>query len=198
MGKSTTAQMFRDAGIPVWDADATVHELYSCGGAAVEPVSKIAPSVLIDGAIDRLRLSEEVAANPNLLTDLEKIVHPLVAQNRSKFLSSSGSDIVVVDVPLLFETGTHKSVDAIVVVSTNPTEQKRRVLMRDGMTEEKFEALLSRQYPDQKKREEAHYIVDSTTLEGARKDVQTIIRKIRGELRNAGNRPGHRDNGVRS
>ncbi|MGR3514719.1 MAG: dephospho-CoA kinase [Paracoccaceae bacterium] len=182
MGKSTTANMFRDAGVPVWDADETVHRLYDEGGAAVAPVAALVPAALREGRIDRAVLSDAIKENPDLLPQIEGLVHPLVAQKRAKFIASSKAEIIVLDIPLLFEIGAAQDVDAVVVVSTSAAEQRRRVLARANMTEEKFEALLARQYPDEKKRAEAHYIIDTTTLEAAQADLQYILKDIRSRL----------------
>lgn len=182
MGKSTTANMFRDAGVPVWDADETVHRLYDEGGAAVGPVAALVPTALRENRIDRAVLSDAIKGNPDLLPQIEDLVHPLVAQERAKFIASSRAEIIVLDIPLLFEIGAAQDVDAVVVVSTSAAEQRRRVLARANMTEEKFEALLARQYPDEKKRAEAHYVIDTTTLEAAQADLQYILKDIRSRL----------------
>ena len=182
MGKSTTANMFRDAGVPVWDADETVHRLYDEGGAAVGPVAALVPTALRENRIDRAVLSDAIKGNPDLLPQIEDVVHPLVAQERGKFIASSQAEIIVLDIPLLFEIGAAQDVDAVVVVSTSAAEQRRRVLARANMTEEKFEALLARQYPDEKKRAEAHYVIDTTTLEAAQADLQYILKDIRSRL----------------
>jgi len=185
MGKSTTADMFRDQNIPVWDADETVHRLYGPGGRAVAEIAKIAPDAVVSGSVDRSRLSEAISKRPSLLQELEGIVHPMVAEDRATFIAVSDADIVVVDIPLLFETGAAKHVDAVVVVSTSAEEQRQRVLAREGMTDDKFTALLARQYPDHLKRAEADYIIDTATLDGARRDVQSTLEQIKNGLRNA-------------
>ena len=197
MGKSTTAAMFREEGIPVWDADAAVHRLYSVGGAAVQPVSKEFPAALRDGSIDRARLSSEVVGNPEALRHLESIVHPLVRQDREAFISNAAVDVVVVDIPLLFETGSEAEVDVIAVASASPEEQRRRVLDRPGMTEAKLDAILARQVPDPEKRARADYVIDTSSLEAARRDVQNVLRDIQ-DKRHAGNRARHGNDGIRS
>ena len=185
MGKSTTASMFRDLGIPVWDADETVHKLYSAGGAAVPLIEVEFPNTVIDGAVRRDLLSRHLAENPEALGKIEKIVHPLVAASREEFLRSAKEPIVVLDIPLLFEIGAKGSVDCVLVVSTSAQEQRRRVLERPGMTEEKFEQLLSRQYPDEKKRAEADFVVDTTTLESAKTGIHHALERIRAKLNDA-------------
>ncbi|PPD46530.1 MAG: dephospho-CoA kinase [Methylocystis sp.] len=180
MGKSTTAQMFREAGAPVLDSDQIVHDLYR--GAAVTPIEAAFPGVAVNGAIDRGRLAERVLGDPAALKRLEDIVHPLVWAARDAFLKEQeekGARIVVYDVPLLFETGADKTVDAIVVVSAPEDVQKARVLARPGMTEEKFAAILAKQVPDEEKRARADFVVHTEKgLEAARAEVQEILRAL--------------------
>ncbi|GJL89747.1 MAG: dephospho-CoA kinase [Minwuia thermotolerans] len=186
MGKSATAEMFRAAGVPVWDADAAVHEIYARGGRAVEPVRARFPDAVVDGAVDRERLSAEVVGNDAAIRDLEKIVHPLVGEHRAAFRAeadAAGADIVVVDVPLLFETGGEKKVDAVVVVSADAEQQRVRVLARPGMSEAKFEAILARQTPDAEKRARADHVVDtSVTLAETEAQVRALVAEMRAKL----------------
>lgn len=183
MGKSATAAMFRAAGVPVWDADAAVHEIYARGGKAVEPVRQRFPDAVVDGAVDRERLSAEVVGNDAAIRDLEAIVHPLVGEHRAAFRAradAEGAEIVVVDVPLLFETGGEKKVDAVVVVSARPEQQRERVLARPGMSAAKFEAILARQTPDAEKRARADHVIDtSLTLAETEAQVQALVAALR-------------------
>lgn len=185
MGKSTTAQMFADEGCAVWDADAAVHRLYAPGGAAVSPLSDRFPKAIEDGAVSRDRLKSIIAADPDALSQIEKIVHPLVAGDRAAFIASADSDIVVLDIPLLFETGADKKMDANVVVSVAADVQRARVLERPGMTEDHFEQILGRQMPDAEKRTRADYIVITDTLDHAREQVADIVQDIRQRTGNA-------------
>lgn len=177
MGKSTTAQMFREAGAPVLDSDQIVHDLYR--GEAVAPIETEFPGVVRDGAVDREKLAERVLGDPDALRRLEAIVHPLVWAARDRFLreqEEKGARIVVYDVPLLFETGADKTVDAIVVVSAPEDVQKARVLARPGMTEEKFAAILAKQVPDAEKRARADFVVHTDKgLDAAREEVRAIL-----------------------
>ena len=162
MGKSATSQMFRDAGVPVYDADAAVHRLYE--GAAVEPVRAHFPTAVLDGRVDRAILSKLVLGDTAALKRLEGIVHPLVGADRLGFLAkcrSVGAPACVLDVPLLFETGGERNVDVVAVVSTTLDEQQRRVLARPDMTMEKFLAIRAKQTPDEEKRRRAHCVIDS-------------------------------------
>lgn len=183
MGKSTTAAMFRDAGIAVYDADAAVHRLYDQGGGAVGPVGAAFPGAVSDGAIDREALRQAVLADPDALTRLNAIVHPLVGADRAEFFAQAqarGDELVVLDVPLLFETGGHVQVDAIVVASAPAGVQRERVLARPGMTPERLDALLARQMADADKRARAHFVVDTAQgLEPARRQVAEIIAALR-------------------
>lgn len=185
MGKSTTAKMLADEGIPVWDADKAVERLYGAGGAAVRPISVAFPDAVSDGEVSKKRLKKIIAANPNALSRIETIVHPLVARDREDFIAHSNTDIVVVEIPLLFELGTQKQVDAVAVVSTDAKTQKARALARPGMTEELLETILAKQMPDEEKRERADYIIPTDTLEVARAATLDMIDKIRKGLANA-------------
>ncbi|MEM7722634.1 MAG: dephospho-CoA kinase [Pseudomonadota bacterium] len=181
MGKSTTAQLFRDLGIPVWDADDTVHRLYGIGGAAVSPIADRIPAAVSAGVVDRDALKAALARDPSLITDLETIVHPLVAADRSDFIARHADNpLVVVDVPLLFETGGDASVDATLVVTVPVDVQRDRVLSRPGMTEDQFDMLLSRQLPDADKRARADYIIETNTLDQTRADVTALVKTLSG------------------
>ncbi len=183
MGKSATAAMFRDAGLPVYDADAAVHQIYEPGGSAVEPLNQAFPGVVTDGRVDRAKLRERVLNNPDAMKMLEQIVHPLVGETQIQFRKSaieSGSDMMVLDIPLLFETGGDKRVDFTIVVTTTPDEQKMRVLARPGMTEDDFEAILAKQMPDAEKRKRADFIINTRIdLEYARAQVDALIAGLR-------------------
>ncbi|MFM9152197.1 MAG: dephospho-CoA kinase [Methylocystis sp.] len=180
MGKSTTAQLFRDEGIAVFDSDAIVHELYQ--GTAVEPIAQSFPQVLENGVINRAKLADIVLKNPQALKQVEEIVHPLVWSERDKFFKANqeiGANLVVYDIPLLFEKGVDSSVDVIVVVSATSETQKARVLARPGMTVEKFEALKSKQMSDLEKRARADFIIDTSLgLESARQQVHQILETL--------------------
>ena len=183
MGKSTTAAMFRAAGVPVYDADAAVHDLYDVGGLAVEPVGDAFPGVVKDGRVDREALRQAVLTDPEALKRLNVIVHPLVGQDRIGFFQSAeaaGVDVVVLDIPLLFETGGHANVDAIVVASAPATMQRERVLARPGMTPDRLDAILAQQMADADKRARAHFVVDTSRgLDPAREQVLQIIAAVR-------------------
>lgn len=182
MGKSTTANMFRAEGVPVHDADATVHALYA--GRATPMIESAFPGTVVDGQVDRARLGDRVIGNPKEMRRLEAIVHPLVREEERMFLSqarSAGARLVVLDVPLLLETGGERRVDAVVVVSASAEVQRSRVLGRPGMTLERFNAILAKQMPDEEKRRRAHVIVDTGRgLEAARRQVRDIVTILSG------------------
>jgi dephospho-CoA kinase len=177
MGKSTTAKMFAEAGVPVHDSDEAVHRLYA--GRAGPLVEAAFPGVTVDGRIDRTLLGQRVIGNPEAIRHLESIIHPLVRADADAFLQrhrSAGAKIAVLDIPLLFETGGRGRVDKVVVVTAPPDLQRARVLARPGMTADKFEAILSRQVPDAEKRRLADYVVDTGAgMEAARKAVAGIV-----------------------
>ncbi len=185
MGKSTTAKIFAEEGCDIWDADAAVHRLYGKGGAAVAPLREKFPQAIVDGAVSRNLLKDILRTKPEALKIIEAIVHPLVSQDRALFLSQSEADICVLDIPLLFETGAEVHMDATVCVTVDADTQKQRVMSRGKMSEEMFRTILSKQMPDHEKREKADYVVKTDTLEHARKQVQSILRQIRGKLANA-------------
>ena len=182
MGKSTTAAMFREAGIPVYDADAEVHKAYDVGGAAVEPVGAAFPGVVREGRIDREELRKRVLGNPEALKVLNGIVHPIVGRARAAVFEAAqaqGADMVILDVPLIFETGGEKNMHKVIVVSAPPEMQRARVLAREGMTPERLDAILAQQVPDAEKRARADFIVDSGQgFEAAREQVREILRRV--------------------
>jgi dephospho-CoA kinase len=183
MGKSTTSAIFQAEGVPVYDSDAAVHALYAAGGAAVGPVEEAFPGVVVKGAIARAKLSAAVVGNSEALTMLEAIVHPLVGAHRIGFFETAtaeGHEIVVLDIPLLFETGGEKKVDKVVVVSAPADVQRTRVLARPEMTPEKFEAILARQTPDAEKRARADFVIDTSQgLDHARDQVRDLLTLLR-------------------
>lgn len=179
MGKSTTAQMFRDLGHPVWDADQAVHRLYAPGGLAVAPVAAAFPAALAQGGIDRGALRTALAADPAALARLEGIVHPLVARDRQDFLARHvGAPLVVLDIPLLFESAHSPDLDGVAVVSTDPATQAARVLARPGMTRDTLAMILARQMPDADKRARADWIIPTDSLDGARAAVARIVNEV--------------------
>ena len=182
MGKSTVSVMFREAGAPVFDSDEAVHRLYS--GPAAAEIDEAFPGVLVDGAVDRGRLSERVLNDPVALARLEAIVHPKVADSREKFLkeaAAAGRRVVVIDIPLLFEAGADKSVDLIVVVSAPEPVQKARALLRKGMTEARFAAIVAKQTPDREKRRRAHFVIETDCpFEKTRAKTRGLLRSVAG------------------
>lgn len=182
MGKSTTAALFAAEGIPVWDADATVRKLYAPDGAATKIVAALFPDVIENGAVSRPQLRAKIAADPTGLDRLQIAVHPLVAQDRASFLQNRTEDIVLLDIPLLYETGAEAGCDAVVVVTAPPDVQRARVLARGEMTVAEFEMILSRQLPDAEKRARADYIIETTTPDAARAAVRAICADIRGKM----------------
>lgn len=181
MGKSTTAAIFAEMGVPVWDADAAVHRLYAPGGEAAGPVAALCPEAVKDGAVDRSRLKDWIASDQAALAKLEAVVHPLVAADRAAFIAAAGRDgqrAVLLDIPLLFETGAETSVDAVVVVSVPADLQRQRVLERPGMTAAHLQTILDRQLPDAEKRKRADFVIDTTTMEGARAAVARVLEEI--------------------
>jgi dephospho-CoA kinase len=181
MGKSTTAQMFRESGVPVIDADAIVHDLYR--GEAVEPIEKEFPGATDGRAVDRAKLAALLAERPDGFKRLEAIVHPLVWKREKEEierLQSAGEPVVVLDIPLLFENGAEARVDKVLVVTADQAVQKARVMARPGMTEEKFQMILSRQMPDSEKRRRADFIIDTGKgLEHARERVDEILKELK-------------------
>jgi len=190
MGKSATAAIFAARGVPVYDADAAVHIAYAPGGEAIAPLEWAFPGVIgKDGGIDRAKLREKVAKSPDAMKKLESIVHPIVAEHQRAFLAKAeknGADIVVLDIPLLFETGGDKRADAIVVVTAPEDVQRKRVLARGGMTESEFEAILARQTPDSVKRSRADFVINTGLgFPYAEAQVDAILEALRSRIRAA-------------
>ena len=179
MGKSTTAGFFKDAGCNVWDADAAVHRLYAKQGAAVAPLSNLFPKALNEGAISRQVLTQELQKNPDLIGQLEAIVHPLVAQERQNFIDSAQSDILVFDIPLLFETGADAHMNAVICVTIDEEEQKKRVLDRATMSEKMFEQIKQRQWSNSRKCEKADFVILTDTLDHVHAQVDNLLKKLR-------------------
>lgn len=185
MGKSTVAAMFRDEGVSVHDADATVHRLYATNGAAVAPIKALVPEAVVDGAVDRARLARAVLGDEDAMRRLEAIVHPLVREEERRFLDDArerGEPVVVLDIPLLFETGGVDRVDRIVTVSAPEPVRRARVLERPGMTTEKLDSIIARQVPDREKRSRSHHIIDTgTTIETTRASVAALVEALRAD-----------------
>lgn len=179
MGKSTTAALFRDAGCDVWDADAAVHRLYARGGAAVEPIRALCPGAVIDGIVSREILKDWIADSPSNLPQLEAIIHPLVKADRQSFLDETTADITVLDIPLLFETGSEAEVDVTVVVSVDSDIQRTRVLARPGMTDDMLNVILERQMPDATKRGKADYVIETYSISNTQRQVEQLIEDIK-------------------
>ena len=183
MGKTQTAALFEEEGVPRYDADAAVHGLYEVGGAAVGPIGEMFPEAVRDGAVDRAALGRIVLRDGAKLAALEKMVHPLAGTTQVNFLNAqmaAGASHVLLDIPLLFETGGHEFVDCVVVVSAPPDIQRARVLERPGMTEEKFADILAKQVPDSDKRAAADFIVDSSvSVADAHRQVKEILAAVR-------------------
>jgi dephospho-CoA kinase len=180
MGKSATAKMFAEEGVPVHDADAVVHRLYD--GEAAPQIEAAFPGTTKDGKVDREKLGRRVLGNPSAIKKLEQIVHPLVGAAAARFLAEAerkGAAVAVLDVPLLYETGSDKRCDAVVVVSAPAEVQRARAFERPGMTEQKLAALLAKQMPDAEKRARADFVVDTAQgFEAARAQVREILRKV--------------------
>ena len=185
MGKSTTAQMFADFGIPVWDADAAVHKLYSAGGKAVPAIQELFPGAIDNSEVSRTKLKGLIQSNGSILGELERIVHPLVAEDRQHFIANSNSDIVLFDIPLLFETNGEKNMDAIACVDVDPNTQLERVLKRGTMTKEQFEQILSKQLPNELKCSQSDFVIRTDSYDHAKEQVSHIIGLIRKDYINA-------------
>ncbi len=183
MGKSTTAQMFRDEGVAVHDSDAAVHEIYR--GPRSQAIERAFPGSTSDGAVDRAKLAAMILGRPEEIARLESIVHPLAQEMRRAFVEAQrarGAQIVVVDIPLLYETGAEKEVDKVLVVSASAELQRERVMARPGMTDEKFGAILARQLPDSEKRKRADFVVHTDRgMKAARQEVRAIVAALRKE-----------------
>lgn len=179
MGKSTTADMFREAGVPVWDADATVAKLYGKGGAAVAPLSALNMGLIQNDAVDREALKNWVKTDPNALNRLESLIHPLVAADRTEFIDDHAEQsLIVCDIPLLYETGADQWLDAVLVVTTDAETQKARVMARAGMDSALFDRILARQMPNSDKIARADYVIETNSFEGARKAVHDLINDL--------------------
>jgi dephospho-CoA kinase len=181
MGKSTTARLFAEAGVPVWDADAAVHRIYAAGGAGASALAGIAPEAVAGGSVDRDLLRAAVAADPTLLAGIEAAIHPLVAADREAFVAAHrDADILLFDIPLLFETGADAWLDGVLVVTAPAMVQRARVLERSGMTEEMLGHILARQLPDAEKRRRGDFVIETDRgVEAARADVLSLLERLR-------------------
>ncbi len=179
MGKSTTARMFADLGCAVWDADAAVHRLYAEGGAAVAPMEAAFPSAIRDGAVSREALRDIIEADQSALQKIEAIVHPLVKADRLEFSRTVDADIVVFDIPLLYETGSEDEFDAVACVFVPPEMQRQRVMERGTMTGAQLDLILAKQLPAEEKARRADFVIETDTLDHAREQVQSVVEQIR-------------------
>ena len=181
MGKSTTAQMFRDLGVPVWDADASVAKLYESNEEAIAAIGELVPDAVTSAGVSRAALREAIAADPNLLKRIEAVIHPLVTKDRETFfeqMSRQDEPVALFDIPLLFETNAAETYDVVIVVTAPPEVQKVRVLSRGTMSEEDFELILSRQTPDAEKQRRADFVIETLSMDAARQQVAAILNSI--------------------
>ena len=185
MGKSTTAGLFAQMGCAVWDADAAVHRLYAAGGAAVAPMQKAFPTAVVDGAVSRAALKQILAKDPTAFAQLEAIVHPLLAADRQAFRDQATSDVLVFDIPLLFETGGDAAMDAVACVRVDAETQRARVLERGTMSEAQFEQILAKQMPIDEKSARSDFIIETDTLDHAETQVRAILDQIRKTAKDA-------------
>ena len=185
MGKTTTASIFSALGCDVWDADAAVHRLYAKGGAAVAPMSGAFSQVIEEGAVSRAQLRSLISADPLALKSIEKIVHPLLVQDRADFVAGSQSDILVFDIPLLFETGGDANMDGVACVWTTAEVQQERVMQRGTMSMEQFEVIRAKQLPTHEKRDRSDFVIITDTIDHARVQVQNVLTEIRQRMTNA-------------
>ena len=179
MGKSTTARFFVEEGCALWDADASVHRLYALGGAAVEPISNAFPQAIVEGAVDRAKLKDLLSQQPEALKTIETIVHPLVALDREQFKKNATSDILVFDIPLLFETGGNHAMNAVVCVTVDAETQEKRVLERGTMTRDQLKLILEKQIPNTEKVKQSDFVIVTDTMKHAQQQVEEIVRQIK-------------------
>ncbi len=183
MGKSTTANMFRELNVPVWDADKTVVELYQPGGAALGPIKELVPDAVSNQGVDKTILKAVIAKDAGLLAKIEGAVHPLVAEHRANFIAEhSHAPLIVLDIPLLFETGGAEKMDGVLVVSAPAHVQRDRVMARGTMDEATFQMILSRQTPDAEKRERADFVIETLTMEDTKEKVEALVKRLKGPL----------------
>jgi len=180
-GKSTTAALFAEAGVPVWDADAAVHRLYTEDADLIAQIAALVPAALVAGRVDRGALKGAINADPAVLRKLEALVHPRVAEDRAEFVANQSAPLVVLDIPLLYETGPEASCDGVLVVTTSPAEQRRRVLERGLQSEADFKMLLAQQMPLAEKAARADFVIESKSLEQAREAVHDLIKQLTGD-----------------
>jgi dephospho-CoA kinase len=185
MGKSTTARLFEEAGCAVWDADAAVHRLYAKGGAAVSPMQALFPDAVSSGSVDRSALREIIARDPGALSKIENIVHPLVRSDRTQFATGTDAEIIVFDIPLLFETGSDDEMDAVVCVTISPEQQEKRVMQRGTMSIDQFRAIRDKQMPNDEKCARSDYVIETDTLDHARAQVHDVLEQIRKRMTDA-------------
>nr|WP_283254959.1 dephospho-CoA kinase [Marivita sp. GX14005] len=185
MGKSTTAEMFADEGCAVWDADAAVHRLYAKGGAAVAPMRAAYPGAVTEDAVDRAALRKIIADDPDALRAIERIVHPLVKADRDMFAAEAQADILVFDIPLLFETGAESEMDAVACVTIPADLQESRVLERGTMDRDAFIAIRDKQMPNAEKCRRSDFVIETDTLEHARCQVRDVVAQIRERMKDA-------------
>ncbi len=181
MGKSTTAAILAQYGVPVWDADIAVHRLYSAGGAAVAPIAVVCPDAVVNNGLDRSKLRAAISADPSLLPKIQSIVHPLVAADRAAFIGNTDAEIIALDIPLLFEIGAENQCDSVIVVTTTPDQQRKRVLTR-GLTEAEFAMILSKQMPDAEKRSRATWVVETHSPQHVSAEIGKILAQIQTEI----------------